>query len=281
VLSDPGMSDLTYSSYLCLPDLLNLQRPRSSNEDEFLFIIVHQTCELWFKQTLNELNKVRDSFTVLSRSPHSENQLYEAGRRLQRCCAIMRLVTEEFTILETMLPTDFLSFRGVLRTASAAQSEQFHRIEFLCDSDRGLSRGCWDASLNDHIPYQHPRELSLRELFFCAIRAAGFLDTPPREKEKVERQLSERRSAAIVKLYSTRSLDWILVCEQLIEFDELTVAWRVRHVLLVERMIGSSSGTAGSDGADHLKASLNRKFFPELWEARTMMARGIPHGDQR
>jgi tryptophan 2,3-dioxygenase len=125
---------LTYSSYLKVPELLELQQPQSSppHHDELLFILVHQTYELWFKELLHDLDAVVANLQRAGAAPQTHDEVYEAARLLRRCTEITRVLVEQFTILETMLPTHFLAFRGLLEPASGFQSEQFREIEFLC-----------------------------------------------------------------------------------------------------------------------------------------------------
>ena len=125
---------LTYGDYLRIRELLRLQSPLSSPmaHDELLFIIIHQTYELWFKLLLHELDAVVVNLRATTRRPDSQDEVYEAARLLRRCTEIARLLVEQFTVLETMLPTHFLAFRDRLRPASGFQSEQFRELEFLC-----------------------------------------------------------------------------------------------------------------------------------------------------
>lgn len=130
----PQSSPLTYSDYLHVPELTRLQHPQSSppHHDELLFIIIHQTYELWFKLLLHELDAVVANLRAAAENPGSRDEVYEAARLLRRCTEVVRVLVEQFTILETMLPTHFLAFRDRLRPASGFQSEQFREIEFLC-----------------------------------------------------------------------------------------------------------------------------------------------------
>jgi aminocarboxymuconate-semialdehyde decarboxylase len=269
----PGQQ-LTYSSYLKVPELLELQHPQSSPEhhDELLFIIVHQTYELWFKELLHDLDAVVANLKAAGVNPKSRDEVYEAARVLRRCTEITRVLVEQFTILETMLPTHFLAFRDKLEPASGFQSEQFRELEFLC----GLKD---EKMLRYHKPTPEAhaqlerrlREPSLHDVFFEALRAMGKLATPAVDATEQER--FNARARAILALYKDEShhRDWIDVCERLTEFDELVVSWRLRHIQLVERTIGVRMGTGGSAGASYLKLTLDKKFFPELWEGRTLL----------
>jgi aminocarboxymuconate-semialdehyde decarboxylase len=265
---------LTYSSYLKIPELLELQQPQSApqHHDELLFIIVHQTYELWFKELLHDLDAVVANLHAAGAKPASRDEVYEAARLLRRCTEITRVLVEQFTILETMLPTHFLAFRGKLEPASGFQSEQFRELEFLC----GLKD---EKMLRYHKPTPEAhaqlerrlREPSLHDVFFEALRALGKLIALPEAATDHER--FEARARAVQSLYQDERdhRDWIDVCERLTEFDELVVGWRLRHIQMVERTIGVNMGTGGSAGASYLKLTLEKKFFPELWEARTLL----------
>jgi aminocarboxymuconate-semialdehyde decarboxylase len=269
----PGTGQLTYSSYLKVPELLELQRPQSApqHHDEMLFIIVHQTYELWFKELLHDLDAVVANLKQAARTPESHDEVYEAARLLRRCTEITRILVEQFTILETMLPTHFLAFRGLLEPASGFQSEQFREIEFLC----GLKD---EKMLRYHRPtpeaYERLRrrleEPSLHDVFFAALQTMGKV---PMTEAASEKEKFQARARAVHELYKDENhhRDWIDVCERLTEFDELVVSWRLRHIQLVERIIGMRMGTGGSAGASYLKLTLDKKFFPELWEARTLL----------
>jgi tryptophan 2,3-dioxygenase len=190
---------LTYGRYLHVQELLDLQHPPSSplHPDELLFIIVHQVCELWFRELVHELDEAAGCLKASKpgSSPHrpscgggggsekngpdgehpaGSEEVYEAARILRRCTEIMRLLVDQFTILETMLPTHFLAFRGKLDAASGFQSEQFREIEFLCgQKDEKL--------LHHHAPDREAyaklmrrlREPSLHDVFFEALRTIG------------------------------------------------------------------------------------------------------------
>jgi aminocarboxymuconate-semialdehyde decarboxylase len=269
----PRAEQLTYSSYLKVPELLELQDPQSSpqHHDELLFIIVHQTYELWFKELLHDLDAVVRNLQAAGANPNSRDEVYESARLLRRCTEITRVLVEQFTILETMLPTHFMAFRDKLEPASGFQSEQFRELEFLC----GLKD---EKMLRYHRPTPEAhaqlerrlREPSLHDALFDALRAMGKLKV---DDNATERDRFEARARAILSLYRDErsNRDWIDVCERLTEFDELVVSWRLRHIQLVERVIGVRMGTGGSAGSSYLKLTLDKKFFPELWEARTLL----------
>ncbi len=265
---------LTYSSYLQVPELLRLQHPESSPEhhDELLFIIVHQTYELWFKELLHDLDAVVVNLRATCENPTSRDGVYEAARLLRRCTEIMRVLVEQFTILETMLPTHFLAFREKLAPASGFQSEQFRELEFLCGlKDEKMLRYHELTPETHAILFRRLREDSLRDVFFKALEALGTLQPPL--AAATEEEKFQARAKAIHALYrdERHHRDWIDVCERLTEFDELVVSWRLRHIQMVERTIGIRMGTGGSSGSSYLKLTLEKKFFPELWEARTYL----------
>ena len=179
-----------------------MQQPQSSpqHHDELLFIIVHQTYELWFKELLHDLDAVVANLQRAGAAPQSHDEVYEAARLLRRCTEITRVLVEQFTILETMLPTHFLAFRGLLEPASGFQSEQFREIEFLC----GLKD---EKMLRYHRPTPEAyaslkrrlEEPSLRDVFFGALQAMGKLPPAPARTplKGAIRSARSRRSRAL------------------------------------------------------------------------------------
>ena len=265
---------LTYSSYLRIPELLALHHPVSSpvHHDELLFIIIHQTYELWFKELLHDLDAVVANLRAAGADPSSRDDVYEAARLLRRCTEIMRVLVEQFTILETMLPSHFLAFRGKLNPASGFQSEQFREIEFLCGLKDEKMLLYHQLTPETHaILHRRLSEDSLHDVFFQALKSLGKL--PEMSAGATDRERFETRARAVQALYEDERnhRDWIDVCERLTEFDELVVSWRLRHIQMVERTIGVRMGTGGSTGSSYLKLTLEKKFFPELWEARSRL----------
>jgi tryptophan 2,3-dioxygenase len=187
------------------------------------------------------------------------------------------VLVDQFTILETMLPTHFLAFRGRLRPASGFQSEQFREIEFLCGlKDEKMLRYHEPASPMRAALERRFAAPSLRDVFFDALDGLGVM--PPLDRSASDEQRFEARARGILALYQDERhyRDWIDLCERLTEFDELIVSWRLRHVQLVERTIGLRMGTGGSAGSSYLKVTIDKKFFPELWEARTLLIEKQP-----
>jgi tryptophan 2,3-dioxygenase len=273
--ADPSSpNQLTYGEYLRVDELISLQHPQSApaHHDELLFIIIHQTYELWFKQLLHELDAVIVNLRAAASHPESRDEVYESARLLRRCTEIARVLVEQFTILETMLPTHFMAFRSKLRPASGFQSEQFREIEFLCGlKDEKMLRSHEPAPEMHAELERRLREPSLRDVFFDALNSLGVM--PGLDPGATEEEKFDARARAILAIYNDERghRDWIDVCERLTEFDELTVGWRLRHIQMVERTIGVKMGTGGSSGASYLRTTLDKKFFPELWAARSLL----------
>jgi tryptophan 2,3-dioxygenase len=264
---------LTYGSYLHIPELLGLQNRLSApaTHDEMLFIIVHQTYELWFKELLHDIDAVVESLSNVA-SRKWRDQVYEAARLLRRCTEIMRVLVTQFTILETMLPTHFMAFREKLEPASGFQSEQFREIEFLCGlkDEKLLRQHAHDPEAYARLKHRLHAP-SLHDVFFDALAAIGKLPTVPENASDEERFQGRAEGVRGVYEDERNYRDWIDLCERLTEFDELMVAWRLRHIQVVERIIGARRGTGGSEGASYLRTTLAKRLFPELWEARTML----------
>jgi tryptophan 2,3-dioxygenase len=251
---------LTYGSYLKIDELVSLQQPVSSpaHHDEMLFIVIHQVYELWFKQVLHELDAVAAAM--------DRDDLLRVSKHFKRIHTIQRLLEQQVDVLETMTPQEFNQFRDHLNPASGFQSIQFREIEFLAgvrrtetmkfieldDSTRGrLERRLAEPSLYDRL-----KALLARRGFAVATSA-----------EVLE---SMRR----IYTHESEYYDLHLLLEELIEFDERFLLWRGRHVRMVERMIGNKIGTGGSSGAEYLMKTLSYRFFPELWEVRTLLGEG-------
>lgn len=263
-LPDKDHESLDYGGYLKVPELTRLQQLRSSpgHHDETLFIIIHQTYELWFKQILHELD------AILGRL--AEDEVLGAHRLLRRCAEIQAILIRQVDILETITPVDFLAFRDHLRPASGFQSAQFREIESLA----GLRNPRYlDSYHEGSAEYARISErmaaTSLGEAFYELLRRRGFsLPDGPAG--------SDQRLAELVRLYreADSHYDLFLLAESLIEFDERFALWRLRHVKMVERIIGPVTGTGGSEGAGYLWTTVDKKFFPELWEVRGRLSDG-------
>ena len=254
---------LTYGSYLRLPQLLDAQHLESDPpaHDELLFITVHQVYELWFQQLLHELEDVRDA---LASGSSGEDRLWWARHLLNRVHVIERVLVQQIDVLETMTPQDFLEFRQRLAPASGFQSVQFRELEFLSgakderyvDRFRGLTED-EQARLRRRLA-----EPSLWDAFLGLLAARG-LDVSSEDAVVASlRTVAHDRSS-----YG----DVWAVAEALMQHDELAAAWRARHVVMVERMIGARTGTGGSSGARYLRSRLELKYYPALWELRSAL----------
>ena len=261
----PTEAKLTYGGYLRVPELLALQSLQSTpgQHDETLFIIIHQVYELWFKQMLHEVDTI---LTSLER-----NEVLATVRLLRRCIEIQRVLIAQIAVLETMTPMDFLAFRDHLMPASGFQSAQFRELEFVSGlkSDRFLR----------NFPPQSPEYQQLKarldgptlgEAFDGVLHRRGF-PMPP----DTDATTHQQRLDSLVRLYqeSEKHYDLFLLAENLIEYDAEFSLWRLRHVKMVERMIGTKPGTGGSAGAAYLKSTVEQRFFPDLWEVRSHLSK--------
>jgi tryptophan 2,3-dioxygenase len=247
---------LSYGSYLRIPELLDLQRLLSDPpaHDELLFIVVHQAYELWFKELLFELEAVREAMFV--RCPERARHL------LSRVHAIERVLIEQIPVIESMAPQDFLEFRSNLAPASGFQSVQFREIEFIS----GLKHPSFLAHLGETDEERdrldrRMREPTLWDAFCDLLEASGL----PMSDDADVRRASLLEMARDREKYGEL---WYL-SEALLSHDELFSLWRYHHVLMVSRQIGSKTGTGGSSGASYLRTTLEKRFFPELWELRS------------
>jgi tryptophan 2,3-dioxygenase len=237
---------LSYGTYLKVQELLQLQQGMSQEHDELLFIVAHQVYELWFKVALFELEATRDRIDA--------DDIFFARHYLRRVHVIERLLVEQIEVLETMSPQDFLAFRWQLAPASGFQSVQFREIEFLS----GLKEPKYLARI----------EATTEE----AARLRRRLDEP--SLDDAFRSLVRRRgSPSLVEVFKDRERHGELfdLCEALLDHDEAFAHWRARHVLMVERQIGAKTGTGGSSGAEYLRTTLGKRFYPELWDVRSQL----------
>ena len=237
---------LSYGTYLKVQELLDLQKGLSQEHDELLFIVAHQVYELWFKVVLFELEAARDRIEA--------DDIFFARHFLHRVHAIERLLVEQIEVLETMSPQDFLAFRSQLAPASGFQSVQFREIEFLS----GLKEPKYLARV----------EASTEE----AARLRRRLDESSLD-DAFRSLLVRRGSPSLVDVFKDRERhgDLFDLCEALVDHDEAFAHWRARHVLMVERQIGGKTGTGGSSGAEYLRSTLGKRFYPELWDVRSQL----------
>ena len=259
---------LTYADYLRVHELTSLQHPRiePAPHDETLFIIIHQVYELWFKQLLHEIGAIIRQL--------DEDQTLGAYRLLGRCVEIERVLINQVSILETMSPMDFLAFRDNLRPASGFQSAQFRELEILSGLRDHRYVKNYDPGTEEHARLEARLEQpSLLDAFYDMLRRRGFnMPADPDDSEGRD-AASRQRIRELMRIYeeSNRHYDLLLLAESLIEYDEMFSLWRIRHVQMAERVIGGKTGTGGSEGAAYLKRTIERKFFPELWEVRNYL----------
>ena len=267
---------LSYNKYLRVADLIGLQDCLSdpAHHDELLFITIHQTYELWFKQILHEIDAAVRQM--------NEDRAPAATRSLRRVAEIEKVLVNQIHVLETMTPLGFLAFRDELNPASGFQSMQFREIEFSSGlkDERILRNFAEDEFARCRLDARFNAP-SLADAFFALLRRRG-LDAPADEAgfdEAARREAYGRRTRAALEIithHEERAAEFDL-SEALIEHDEYFSLWRSHHVKMVERMVGTKRGTGGSEGVGYLRTTLDKKFFPELWEARTYL--DLKHGD--
>jgi tryptophan 2,3-dioxygenase len=246
---------LTYGTYLHLPDLLGQQVPMADPpaHDELLFITVHQVYELWFKQLLHELVGARDAMDA--------GETWLAKQLMHRTHVIERLLVSQIDVLETMTPQDFLQFRATLAPASGLQSVQFRELEFLS----GAKEHRFVARFRNLTTDERERlarrlaEPSLWDAYLGLLGRRG-LDVSTEEHVSDSLLAIARDRAAYDDLWQ--------LAEGLLDHDEVAAGWRARHVQMVERQIGTKSGTGGSTGAPYLHHRVPMRYYPLLWELR-------------
>jgi tryptophan 2,3-dioxygenase len=266
---------LSYNRYLRVQDLINLQDCLSdpAHHDELLFITVHQAYELWFKQILHEL----DAAIVLL----GNNRVTTATRALRRIVDIEKLLVTQIHILESMTPISFLGFRDQLNPASGFQSMQFREIEFSSGlRDRSILTEFADDEFAMGRLNHRLNTPSLSDAFFKLLAHRGLLPSHTPDSEDVSDSKSnyELRTRAVLEILThfEERYEEFELAEALLEHDEYFSLWRSHHIKMVERMVGAKRGTGGSEGIGYLKTTLDKKFYPELWEARTHL--DIKHG---
>lgn len=247
---------LTYGSYLQLPQLLSTQRPESDPpaHDELLFITIHQVYELWFQQLLHEAETARDAMV--------DDQLWWSRHLLARMHVIEKVLVQQIDVLETMTPQDFLTFRQLLSPASGFQSVQFRELEFVSGAkDPSFVRRFKGLTPEEKLRLERRLdEPTLWDGFVTVLSARGLAT---RSDDEI------RTSLQTVARDRPQYFDIWELAEALIQHDELAAAWRARHVVMVERMIGARTGTGGSSGSDYLRSRLPLRYYPLLWNLRS------------
>ncbi|MBY5992822.1 tryptophan 2,3-dioxygenase [Ferrimonas balearica] len=258
---------LTYGSYLKVEELLKLQQLQSDppEHDEMLFIVIHQTYELWFKQILHEMDKLGPALVA--------GETWHSAKTLRRILTIMKTLVGQVDILETMTPMEFNSFRDFLASSSGFQSWQFRELEILCGVHSPQA-----IEVQKDVPEQYHRlqqrlaQPTLWAGFVAYLNLRGHdIPTPkPVNDAGVIYDPCEATQARLAHLLP-RDPEANLVAELMVDLDEGLQEWRYRHVKMVERTIGTKRGSGGSPGAAYLHKTLHRYIFPDLWAVRGLL----------
>ena len=246
---------MTYADYLKLDQLLSAQQPLSALHDEMLFIVIHQTKELWMKQMLHELE--------LAIPLIAEDRFAEAYKAMARMSRIQAVMTLSWDVLSTLTPVDYMKFRDVLGTSSGFQSAQFRELEYRLGLKNPAFLEHYDEGTTARARLKRALDKpSLHEAATDALARAGF-DLGDRSEEAL--------AAAWLQVYqeADRWFELYELAEKLVDIDDALAMWRHKHVLTVERIIGNKRGTGGSAGAPYLRSTLDKRIFPELWALRT------------
>ena len=258
---------LTYSSYLKVNELLELQKPVSQGpeHDEMLFIVIHQTYELWFKQLIHEFDQ---SMKLLN-----ENKLFESMTVLGRIRTIYKILVARIDILETMTPLQFNSFRGFLESSSGFQSAQFRQVEaILGRRDENMITHFDPNSIEYKKISTYMNKKSLWDVVLNFLAQRGIKISQNILNRNYSTQYEPSKEVEDALLYTYRNdAEASLLLEKLVDIDEGQQEWRYRHVKMVERTIGSKIGTGGSSGAKYLEETLFKPALPELWSVRSQL----------
>ena len=253
---------MTYADYLELDKLLSAQTPLSGLHDEMLFIVIHQTKELWLKQMLHELRLAIELVRADQFAP-----AYKAMARISKIQAVMTL---SWDVLATLTPVDYSRFRDVLGTSSGFQSVQFRELEYrLGLKDPAYLEHQEGGSVGHALLTAALAEPSLWDEANAALARAGF-DLGATEFDQGS---GTAIAAAWLAVYrdTERWFELYQLAEKLVDIDDALAGWRHKHVLTVTRIIGNKMGTGGSEGAAYLQSTLSKRAFPELWALRTFL----------
>jgi tryptophan 2,3-dioxygenase len=258
---------LTYGTYLALDDLLGAQHLRSTppHHDELLFIIQHQTSELWLKLMLHELRSARDALRV--------DDLHTALKRTARVKQIQFSMTEQWSVLATLTPSEYVEFRRFLATSSGFQSYQYRAVEFLLGNKNASMLDVFDS---DPAARAMLAELldepSLYDEFLRMLARAGFpVPATVLERDvRLAHEFTPKLVPVLLSIYQSAVEHWRFyeACEELVDLEDNFQLWRFRHLRTVQRTIGMKSGTGGSAGVAFLERALSQTFFPELYAVR-------------
>ncbi|PUA80065.1 tryptophan 2,3-dioxygenase [Nocardioides currus] len=270
---EPGIeqdfsNQMSYGDYLRLDLLLSAQQPQSDppQHDELLFIVQHQTSELWLKLMVHELRSARSLLATDDLSP--------ALKRLARVKHIQRVLTDQWSVLATLTPSEYAEIRPFLATSSGFQSAQYREVEFLLgNKDADMVRVFkHDAAVRDELSTLL-NEPSLYDEFLAYLSRRGYAVPEDVLTRDVTRQhaASPELVEVFAQVYAAPSEHWGVyeTCEELVDVEDNFQQWRFRHLQVVQRTIGHKIGTGGSSGVDFLRRALDLTFFPELFEVRT------------
>jgi tryptophan 2,3-dioxygenase len=258
---------MTYGQYLTLGPLLAAQHPVSDHHDELLFIIIHQTKELWLRQIVHELK--------LALALVRADKVVEVHKILSRVSRIQAVMTLSWDVLTTLTPTDYMQFRDVLGTSSGFQSAQFRHFEYLLGlKDGGFLKFHEEGSAEHRALAEALAAPSLWDEANMALARAGFaLPSDEGRDWSQPYRPSEMVEDAWAQVYRDTGTWWRFYqfAEKLMDVDDAMAAWRHKHVITVERIIGLKRGTGGTAGVPYLQSTLSKRAFPELWTLRTKL----------
>jgi tryptophan 2,3-dioxygenase len=259
---------MSYGSYLDLDTLLGAQNPVSSPEhhDELLFIIQHQTTELWLKLVLHELRAATEHLR--------RDRISPALKCIARVKHIQRTLTEQWSVLATLTPSEYAEFRGVLGNSSGFQSYQYRAVEFALGNKNRRMLSVFESDAVGHALLTEMLEApSIYDEFLRYLHRQGFsIPTAVLERDVTEAWVLHPELVAVFRLiYENAALHWgaYEACEELVDLEDNFQLWRFRHLKTVQRIIGMKQGTGGSSGAAFLQKALELTFFPELFAVRT------------
>jgi len=257
---------MDYGSYLSLDTLLSAQRPISDHHDEPLFIIQHQTTELWLKLALHELRAVRAYLDA--------DDVRHARKGLARVKHIFRTITDQWSVLATLTPSEYSEFRGVLGNSSGFQSAQYRAVEFLLGNKNEQMLAVFAARPRDRdVLAELLDQPTIYDAFLSFLARKGHPVAPHVLDRDVRKAWVEDGALLPVyrDIYEDTAAYWeeYATCEDLVDLEDAVQLWRFRHLRTVQRTIGFKTGTGGSSGVDFLKRALDLTFFPELYAVRT------------
>jgi len=259
---------MSYGSYLQLDELLSAQTPVSNpvHHDEMLFIIQHQTSELWLKLVLHELESARALI--------ASDDIQPAFKRIARVKHIQRTLTEQWSVLATLTPSEYAEFRGYLGNASGFQSYQYRAVEFLLGNKNAGMLKVFESNPEAHALLSRLLvEPSVYDEFLRYLSRHGFA-VPSSALERDVTQgyaYNEELLGVFREIYENPDKHWFAyeACEEFVDLEDNFQLWRFRHMKTVMRIIGMKRGTGGSSGVGFLQKALDLTFFPELFAVRT------------